>query len=122
MVSPRARAVLRFREGKREHGTTLWGLGDPDSTAVGFDQSAGDAQSKSRTAKCASIASARFVAAIEAVEDVWEVGGSDPVTGVANVDLDIRSAIKYVHNDRPVSRSVSDSVLDQVVEDALNPI
>src|SRR3990170_1299136 len=105
----------RLGEGEAEAGARASEVLGPDLAAVGFDDSLGDGQAE---AGAASAAVARFLAAVEAVEDPRQVVVGNAVTAVEHVDPDAAWQLLDAEQDRPTGGGVADGVVNQVVDDA----
>ncbi len=64
----------------------------------------------------AGIARARGAATIEAVENMFEILRGNAAPRVPNFDTDLFAVGKKFHRNRALGRSVSQSVLDQILE------
>src|SRR5207244_1053507 len=105
----------RAGEADDEDGADPGGALHLDAAAVGLDRVAGDRQAQ---AGALSVAAARAVGLVEALEDPAELLGGDAAAGVGDPQLDQLAAplgaAARREGDHPADRGVLDGVVDEV--------
>ncbi len=101
-------------QGKAEFGALAWDTLHADRAAVSFHDALGDRQSQARAAGGLV---AGFLAAVEAVEDVRQVGGGNTLTAILDGDVD-GLPIRFGLDENVASAGgMAEGIADQVIED-----
>ena len=92
---------------ERETGAAVGGILGPDAAVVCLHDAFGDGQAQARAAGGAA---ARLLAAVEALEDVREVGRRDSLARVAHLNPDLGSGRPRLDRHTAAGRRVRDGL------------
>ena len=87
---------------------------------MGANDGAGDGETEARGNGAVGIALARFVGAVEAVEDVGEGGGVDALACVAHLELDLVVNGRSAQHNFPLIRK-TERVSNEIVQHLRHP-